>query len=170
MNVLFNHVGYAPEAKKRLLMEAPEATAWTAVDLVELSTGRPVWSGQPEFVGAVAGWSVGPWWELDVTAVHTPGRYAVRWQCADGVSGQSEGFDIQPDLQGPAMISDLLFHIKSQRSSGVWDRADAKAPRLDDREPRDVSGGWFGRVGVGAVVATLHRERAVRLLRRTVTR
>lgn len=147
MNVLFNHVGYAPGATKRLLLEAAAETDWDPVALVELPSGREVWQGLPQFAGGVKGWRVGPWWEVDVTAVQSPGRYALRWQKADGTEGQSEGFDIGADLQGPQMISDLLFHIKSQRSSGVWDRADAQAPRLDDRVTRDVSGGWFDASG-----------------------
>lgn len=147
MNVLFNQVGYGPKDVKRLLIEAPEETAWTEVALVGLPAGSDVWIGQPKFVGKVEGWSVGPWWEFDVTIVESPGRYALRWRRADGVSGQSEGFEIGADLQGPELISDLLFHIKSQRSSGVWDRADAEAPRLDDRAPRDVRGGWFDASG-----------------------
>lgn len=147
MKILFNHVGYAPAAQKRILIEAARDTEWSEVTLVRLPTGDPVWSGRPQYSGRVAGWSVGPWWEIDVSAVREPGRYAVRWKLDSGELGQSEGFDIGEGLQGPDLISDLLFHLKSQRSSGVWDRADASAPRWDDRKPRDVSGGWFDASG-----------------------
>lgn len=147
MKILFNHVGYAPGAQKRILIEAARETTWAEVSLVGLPGGVVVWSGQPEFAGQVGGWSVGPWWEIDVSGVQEPGRYAVRWRLVTGEQGQSEGFDVDEGLQGPDLISELLFHIKSQRSSGLWDRADASAPRLDDRKPRDVSGGWFDASG-----------------------
>lgn len=147
MKILFNHVGYLPDAPKKILIEAPAGTAWSGVGLVSLPAGQTVWTGMPRFVDGVAGWTVGPWWEVDVSAVTAPGRYALRWETADGRSGQSEGFAVKEGLFGPALISDLLFHIKSQRSSGTWDRADARAPRLDDRVSRDVSGGWFDASG-----------------------
>lgn len=148
MKVLFNHVGYAPAATKRLLIEAPADTIWAQTCVVRLPAGDEVLRPQPEFVGSVAGWQrVGPWWELDVSEVRQPGRYALHWRLADGRQGQSEGFDVAADRFGPALISDLLFHVKSQRSSGVWDRADAKAPRWDDRAVRDVRGGWFDASG-----------------------
>lgn len=147
MRVLFNHVGYAPDARKRILIEAPAETAWERVCLVRLPDGDEVVRTVPQRCASVAGWHLGPWWEIDVSAVTEPGRYAVRWTLGDGRSGQSEGFEIGDGLLGPRVISDLLFHIKSQRSSGIWDRADAQAPRLDDREQRDVRGGWFDASG-----------------------
>ncbi len=147
MRALFNHVGYAPDATKRILVEAPADTQWDQVSLVRLSDGAEVWQGRPGPAERVEGWHLGPWWPVDVSAVTEPGRYAVAWTLMDGTRGQSEGFTIGESLLGPAVVSDLLFHIKSQRSSGIWDRADAKAPRLDDRESRDVSGGWFDASG-----------------------
>ncbi|MCF3650124.1 glycoside hydrolase family 9 protein [Synoicihabitans lomoniglobus] len=147
MRVLGNHLGYEPEAVKRLWIEASADTAWKAVSLVRLPEGKVVWTGQPVLVGGVPGWSLGPWWEVDVSRITQLGRYALRWECADGAIGQGEGFAIERGLFGAARVSDLLFHIKSQRSSGVWDAADARAPRLDDRESRDVSGGWFDASG-----------------------
>src|SRR5690606_28239678 len=100
--------------------------------------------GAPRFVGGVDGWkNVGPWWEVDVSAVTAPGRYALRWRIeGSDAGGQSEGFSIGDTLFGPALVSDLLFHIKSQRSSGIWDAADRRAPRFGGGERRDVSGGW----------------------------
>jgi len=147
MKVLFNHLGYAPDTPKKILIEAPADTSWRSVSLIELGSGSEAWHGQPGACIDVAGWHLGPWWEVDVSEITAPGRYAVRWLLTDGHTGQSEGFDIGPGLFGPGLISDLLFHIKSQRSSGIWDRADARAPRLDDRAPRDVSGGWFDASG-----------------------
>ncbi len=147
MKAVFNHVGYRPTADKRILIEAPADTEWGHVALVRLPAGQEIWRTVPRACAAVDGWHLGPWWEVDATAVTTPGRHAVRWSSATGAAGQSEGFEIRDGLFGPALISDLLFHIKSQRSSGIWDRADSQAPRLDDRAMRDVSGGWFDASG-----------------------
>lgn len=147
MKVLFNHIGYAPADEKRLLLEAPESAQWSMVALVDVLKGEDVWRGLPTFCGRVEGWSVGPWWSVDLTDVQAEGRYALRWALAGGASGQSEGFSIDSEILGTAVVSDLLFHIKSQRSSGIWERADAQAPRVGDEKRRDVSGGWFDASG-----------------------
>ncbi len=147
MKLAFNHVGYGPDARKRILIQAPADADWDHVALLQLPAGEEVWRTVPRACGSVAGWHLGSWWEIDAGGVTAPGRYAVRWVLTDGATGQGEGFEIREGLLGPALISDVLFHIKSQRSSGIWDKADSQAPRLDDRVARDVSGGWFDASG-----------------------
>jgi hypothetical protein len=146
MRVLFNHVGYGPDDAKVLLLEAPAETAWRELALVSLPGGTTVWRGAPEFAGGVAGWTPGPWWRVDVSAVRAPGRYALRWVTAE-TAGQSEGFAIADGLLGQAVISDLLFYFKGQRSTGIYDRADRRARRVGDGAERDVHGGWYDASG-----------------------
>lgn len=146
MKILFNHIGYAPADEKVILIEAPEATAWKEIALVALPGGETVWRGTAHFAGRVAGWSPGPWWRLDVTAVRRPGRYALRWASADA-AGQSEGFGIAANILGHSVVSDLLFYFKSQRCAGIYDRADRSAKRVGDGAVRDVRGGWYDASG-----------------------
>src|SRR3954449_1752507 len=80
MQVLFDHVGYEPEARKSLLLEAAADTEWHSVEAVRLPSGASVLACTPQFVGAVDGWSCGPWWSLDVSDVRDPGRYAIAWR------------------------------------------------------------------------------------------
>ncbi|RXK53412.1 endoglucanase-like protein [Oleiharenicola lentus] len=146
MKILFNHIGYAPDDAKVLLIDAPEKTSWRELALVSLPDGATVWRGAATFAGGVAGWSVGPWWRADVSAVRAPGRYALRWATADA-TGQSEGFEIAESLFGQALVSDLLFYFKGQRCAGIYDRADRRAKRVGDGAVRDVRGGWFDASG-----------------------
>ncbi|HEY5553282.1 MAG TPA: glycoside hydrolase family 9 protein, partial [Opitutaceae bacterium] len=146
MKILFNHVGYEPDDRKILLLEAPADTAWRELALVSLPDGAITWRGEAQFAGGVDGWSVGPWWHVDVSEVRAPGRYALRWSTASA-SGQSERFEIAPGLLGQSLISDLLFYFKSQRSSGIFDIADRSARRVGDGAIRDVHGGWFDASG-----------------------
>jgi hypothetical protein len=146
MKILFNHVGYEPGDRKVLLIEASADTAWRELSLVSLPDGAIVWRGGATFAGTVEGWSVGPWWRVDVSDVRATGRYALRWATA-GASGQSEGFDIAPGLLGQSLVSDLLYYFKSQRSSGIFDIADRTARRVGDGAVRDVHGGWFDASG-----------------------
>ncbi len=69
MQVLFDHVGYEPSAPKLLLVEAAADTDWETVDIVRLPSGQRVLECEPTFVGAVDGWSCGPWWSVDVSAL-----------------------------------------------------------------------------------------------------
>lgn len=146
MRILFDQVGYRPADEKRLLIEAPAGTHWTSVELLRLPDGETVWRGKPVFEGGVDGWSCGPWWSVDVTAVSTPGRYALAWE-AGGRRGQSEGLVIGGTARGADLVSELLFYFKSQRSSGLWDAADRRAPRVGDGVRRDVHGGWYDAAG-----------------------
>jgi Glycosyl hydrolase family 9/Cellulase N-terminal ig-like domain len=153
MKILFNHIGYAPDDEKLILLEAPETTVWTELALVSLPDGAVVWRGAATFAGPVAGWTVGPWWRVDVSAVRAPGRYALRWATAgtpppmDGKSGQSEGFGIAENILGHPVVSDLLFYFKGQRCAGIYDRADRRAKRVGDGAISDVHGGWFDASG-----------------------
>ena len=146
MKILGNHIGYAPADEKVLLLEAPEATVWLEIALVSLPTGTVVWRGSAQFAGLVAGWTVGPWWSVDVSAVRAPGRYALRWATMQA-AGQGEGFDIAENILGHPVVSDLLFYFKSQRCAGIYDRADRRAKRVGDGAERDVHGGWFDASG-----------------------
>jgi hypothetical protein len=146
MRILCNHLGYAPDDAKVLLIEAPERTAWRELTLVALPGGATVWQGQAQFAGGVDGWSVGPWWRVDVSTVRAPGRYALRWATADA-AGQGEGFEIADHLFGQVLVSDILFYLKGQRSAGIYDRADRAAKRVGDGAVRDVRGGWFDASG-----------------------
>ena len=146
MHVLFDHVGYEPEARKLLLIEAAADTDWDVIDIVRLPSGQQVLACEPTFVGAVDGWSCGPWWSVDVSELREPGRYAVAWR-AGGRSGQSEGFTIGDGVHGDQLVSDIVHYIKGQRCSGIWDGADRAAPRVGDGERRDVHGGWYDASG-----------------------
>jgi hypothetical protein len=144
--VLFDHVGYAPDARKVLLIEAPRDTTWVSVEVVRLPSGDVVAHVEPNIAGNVDGWSYGPWWSLDVTSVRDAGRYAVRWQTT-AAGGQSECFTIAEHAHGDQLVSDIVHYIKGQRCSGIWDRADRSAPRVGDGLRRDVHGGWYDASG-----------------------
>jgi hypothetical protein len=145
---LFDHLGLRPDGEHQLLVEAPEATRWRQVEVVEAASGRVVAPARPELRGSVSGWSLGPWWSIDVRSVTVPGRYAVRWS-SDSGSGQSEAFDIVDSGDDRTdVVSDIVTYIKGQRCSGIWDAADAAVPRAGDTATRrDVRGGWYDASG-----------------------
>jgi hypothetical protein len=147
VRALFDHLGFGEDDDKHLLLEAPAATEWHAVDVVRLPDARVVLAVSPTFAGGVEGWSVGPWWSVDVTPVSAPGRYALRW-ATDVAGGQTEAFDIHADGDHKTqVVSDIVHYIKGQRCSGIWDTADRDLPRAGDGHRHDAHGGWYDASG-----------------------
>lgn len=146
MQVLLNHVGFTPGATKRATLQHALPLAPQAFSVVDLRTRAVVHRGVTEPTAPVAGWRGRHFAQADLTAVVTPGRYAVM---LDGTwpPVQSQPFEIADDLFGSQMLSDIVHYLKSQRCTGVFDAADRRAPLLDTRAPRDVHGGWYDASG-----------------------
>ena len=146
MQVLLNHVGYAPAAAKRATLQSPRAIEPQAFSVVDLRTRAVVHAGVTRPVPPVAGWQGRHFAHADFDALATPGRYAVM---LDGTwpPVQSQPFEIGDHLFGSQMLSDIVHYFKGQRCTGLFDAADRRAPLLDTREPRDVHGGWYDASG-----------------------
>ena len=146
MQVLLNHVGYAPAAAKRATVQASQALESRAFSVIDLRTRAVVHMGMTRPVDPVPGWQGRHFAHADFDALATPGRYAVM---LDGTwpPVQSQPFEIGDQLFGPQMLSDIVHYFKGQRCTGLFDAADRRAPLLDTREPRDVHGGWYDASG-----------------------
>ena len=140
MQVLLNHVGFAPAAAKRATVQAVRPLEAQPFSVVDVRSRAVVHAGMTTPVASVAGWQGRHFAQARFDAVTTPGRYAVM---LDGTwpPVQSEPFDIAEGLFGSQMLSDLVHYFKGQRCTGLFDAADRRAPLLDTREPRDVHGG-----------------------------
>lgn len=146
MQVLLNHVGYAPGAAKRATLQDSQPLEPRAFSVVDLRTRTVVHAGVTRPVAPVPGWQGRHFAHADFDALATPGRYAVM---LDGTwpPVQSQPFEIGGHLFGSQMLSDIVHYFKGQRCTGLFDAADRRAPLLDTREPRDVHGGWYDASG-----------------------
>ena len=146
MQVLLNHVGFAPFAAKRATLQHTLPLAPQAFSVVDLRTRAIVHAGMTVPTAPVEGWSDRHFAHAEFGALTTPGRYAVM---LDGAwpPVQSQPFEIAEGLFGSQMLSDIVHYFKSQRCTGLFDEADRRAPLLDTREPRDVHGGWYDASG-----------------------
>ena len=146
MQVLLNHVGFAPASAKRATVQHDQPLAAQAFSVVDLRTHAVVYTGVTEPTAAVDGWRDRHFAQVDFSAVTAPGRYAVM---LDGTwpPVQSQPFEIADGLFGSQMLSDIVHYFKSQRCTGLFDAADRHAPLLDTRAPRDVHGGWYDASG-----------------------
>jgi len=146
MQVLLNHVGFAPAAAKRATIQSPRALAAQPFVVVDVRTRAIVHAGLTEPVDPVPGWQGRHFAHARFDAVTTPGRYAVMLE-GTWPPVQSEPFEIADGLFGSQMLSDIVHYFKGQRCTGLFDAADRQAPLLDTREARDVHGGWYDASG-----------------------
>ena len=146
MQVLLNHVGFAPTATKRATLQHTQPLQAQPFSVVDVRTRVVVLSGVTEPTPPVDGWTGRHFAHADFSPVTAPGRYAVM---LDGTwpPVQSEPFDVADGLFGSQMLSDIVHYFKGQRCTGLFDAADRRAPLLDTREPRDVHGGWYDASG-----------------------
>jgi len=146
MQVLLNHVGFAPASSKQATLQHARPLAAQAFSVVDLRTRAIVHAGTTQPTAPVDGWRDRHFATLDFSAVTVPGCYAVM---LDGTwpPVQSQPFEIAEGLFGSQMLSDIVHYFKSQRCTGLFDAADRHAPLLDTRAPRDVHGGWYDASG-----------------------
>ncbi|MEO5687704.1 MAG: glycoside hydrolase family 9 protein [Burkholderiaceae bacterium] len=146
MQVLLNHVGFAPASPKLATLQHNQPLEVQAFSVVDLRTRAVVHSGMTTPTASVAGWQGRHFAQAEFTRVTAPGRYAVMLD-ATWPPVQSQPFEIADGLFGSQMLSDLVHYFKGQRCTGLFDAADRRAPLLDTREPRDVHGGWYDASG-----------------------
>jgi len=146
MQVLINHVGFAPSSAKRAIVQHGVPLQAQPFSVVDLATREVVLAGTTAPAAAVPGWIGRHFAHADLSALARPGRYAVM---LDGTwpPVQSQPFEIGEHLFGSQMLSDIVHYFKGQRCTGLFDDADRRAPLLDTREPRDVHGGWYDASG-----------------------
>lgn len=141
-----NQVGYLPHWRKVAKLSAPVSR----FRVVEVSSGKVVFEGQPKLVlenDPVSGDSV---WEADFSAVRQPGKYRVE---AQGLP-PSYPFEIRANIYSRLFIDTARFYYLQrcgmpleERYAGKWARAachvgDKQALTREGTDPRDVTGGW----------------------------
>ena len=150
MDILLNHVGYAPRSRKRALIQAATPVAPRGFVLLDCATRATAHRGVLQPVAPVPGWQGRHFAAADFDALTAPGRYVLVLEPAPQEPWPpycSQPFAIGDDLFGAQMLSDIVHYFKSQRCTGLFDAADRRAPLLDTREPRDVHGGWYDASG-----------------------
>ncbi|MGC2618699.1 MAG: glycoside hydrolase family 9 protein [Acidobacteriaceae bacterium] len=147
VRVLVDQVGYETAASKVAVIETTAETSLSAFTLVDNDSGRVVFTGTLQPVGAVGHWSDWQFWKADFSTWQTPGQYMLRVAIPGGVAG-SCAFEIGNDLLERETLSNILYYFKGQRASGDMDRADRHL--LLPEKPGgwiDVHGGWYDATG-----------------------
>jgi hypothetical protein len=149
VQILINHVGYDLRGSKKFVVQAPSELTVAGFQVID-GQGKPVFEGKLERGGKldkVDGWKRGRFLRGDFSAVDRPGSYRIQ-VAAPGGQVRSETFSVAPRLLPETLLFDLLFFLKSQRSSGIYDLTDRTMTFFGEkRRAVDVRGGWFDASG-----------------------
>ncbi|NLN62533.1 MAG: hypothetical protein GX146_06595 [Myxococcales bacterium] len=150
MQILINHVGYAPHAPKRAILKCTEGETPQAFAIVCHDTGKEVFQGTPQSNGTVDRWKNWHFWTVDFSSLTAPGRYVVVAKPSDAATcpERSHPFEIRTHLIRET-IADILYYFRAQRCADEFDATDKNLPIYNDKDNRtvDVHGGWYDASG-----------------------
>ncbi|QPF72605.1 endoglucanase-like protein [Roseateles sp. DAIF2] len=146
MKFLHNHLGYAPAAHKCALLQATTSPATEDFRLLDPDGGQARWRGRLQPLGGVPGWRDWRYWAADFSELQAPGRYRLQLEGAESHC-ISAPFAIADSIYDGQLLSDLLHYFKSQRCTGLFDRADRDCPVLGEAQRLDLRGGWYDASG-----------------------
>lgn len=147
VTVLTNQVGYEPSMAKKAIVMTDRQLALSTWQLINTKTGKVAYAGKPVFSGPVNKWKNWLFWTIDFTPYTTEGTYQVQ-VTGPGKTVSSYPFVIGKNVLEQYTLSDVIYYVKGQRSSGLLDKADRKsvlAGRPSDT--LDVHGGWYDATG-----------------------
>lgn len=145
--ILVDQVGYERQADKQAIVAADAKHALHDFQVIDTSTGKPVYSGTLLDTGSVDKWGMQHYWRADFSSVKTPGRYALELKDQDN-NVRSDEFLVQDDVLERNTLSNVIYYFKSQRASGEMDKADRRLPHPDGQPGTlDIHGGWYDATG-----------------------
>ncbi len=148
MKVLINHIGYETEGWKHAVILGHEGDAIQSFKIKKHETEEVVFSGIPQYKGPVQKWKDWRFWTIDFNELKEEGLYCI--ECAtDKAFIRSFPFLIQDNILEKNTLSDIIYYFKSQRCSGLLDKADRKMTFIGPQEGKivDVHGGWYDATG-----------------------
>ena len=154
--ILINQVGYEYNKAKRSVVMANARWPVTGYELVNDSTSKTVYSGQPKFTGPVDKWKNWQFWTIDFTPFTAAGVFRLRINNGTKTLATSEKFTIGKNVLERQTLSDVIYYFKGQRSAGPIDQADRHLPLppsahnpavQDQTDTLDLHGGWYDATG-----------------------
>jgi hypothetical protein len=144
--VLVDQVGYEATAPKHALVMGTAQDHPRTFSLIDTETGKAVLNGSLAPAGQVKGWGDRVFWPADFSSWQKPGHYAVEAK-ADTGEARSCSFAINSDLLERKTLSNVVYYFKSQRASGLLDRADRHLRLPNGKGFVDLHGGWYDATG-----------------------
>jgi len=147
LKILSNHLGYEPAGPKHAVILGKSGDSVTGCSLKNYENDQQVTDVPAKTSGPVQKWKDWYFWTLDFDAFGNEGKYYL--ECVTG-SGNIRSFPflIQRDVLERNTMSDVIYYLKGQRSSGEFDKADRHL-KFDGRKAGtvDAHGGWWDATG-----------------------
>lgn len=148
--VLINQVGYDVNAPKTAIIQLTEGTTFpksAAFELVDSDKNQTVFRGHLTSQGQVKSWDSRHYYQADFSGWTTPGRYVLKVISSDG-DVRSGFFNINQDVLERYTLSDVIAFFKSQRVTGLFDKADRHLKKpWGEPGTVDIHGGWYDATG-----------------------
>jgi Glycosyl hydrolase family 9/Cellulase N-terminal ig-like domain/Glycosyl hydrolase family 20, catalytic domain len=145
--ILTNHLGYDVLGAKHAVIEATGPDSVLSCSVQDLTSGKEALALVPQRVGAVAKWKDWRFWVVDFDGVTAEGSYVIACETSRGAV-RSFPFVVQKNLLERNTLSNVVYYLKGQRSSGALDKADSHLPFEGGRRgTKDLRGGWFDATG-----------------------
>jgi len=123
VRVLVDQVGYDTLAPKQAIVAGSDQDHPRQFALIDSQSGKPVLHADLGFSGKVSKWNDRVFWIADFSSWQQPGRYMLQVHTTEG-DISSGSFEIIDNILERNTLSNVVFYFKSQRSSGLMDRAD----------------------------------------------
>ncbi len=142
MQLLTNHIGYDCLSSKQALILSTQSLSNHTVDLVDAHNHTILMQLPVTASPNTDQWSIAPTYQVNFDHVTVAGHYYL--QCGEH---QSHPFEIADGLLMKRTFSDVLHYFKSQRATGIFDKADRQARIFGSNTRVDVHGGWYDASG-----------------------
>jgi hypothetical protein len=146
IKVLVNQVGYDSASVKCAVIEAQKKLNITSFKLLNAKNGSEVYHGKVEYKGTVDHWKNWKLWTLNFTKFQKPGKYFLKVNTKNGFV-RSYVFRIGKTILDRYTLSNVIYYFKSQRSSGLFNKADSHLRVPGTNKTVDVRGGWYDATG-----------------------
>ena len=143
IKLLTNHIGYELHAPKKAVILASKYDRVKSFRLKVYPRNYTILTGKPVYSGPVDKWRNWVFWTADFTAFEKEGQYILECE-VNGKIEKSFPFVIQKDLLERHTLSNVIYYFKSQRCSGLMDKADRQMTiAKGGSETVDLHGGWY---------------------------
>jgi len=147
LKILTNHLGYETGGPKHAVILGQANDSVSACVLKDETTDQVIQAITPKASGPVQKWRDWYFWTLDFDSFATEGKYYL--ECTTNAANvRSFPFLVQSDLLERSTVSDVIYYLKDERSSGEFDKADSHL-RFEGAKigTIDAQGGWWDATG-----------------------